>query len=274
MLPSLQYLVKILANPAVDVVRYDYNRILEVKPHGVSKGLAATAILEELFNLHQEKMKGGGAVSPGGGSGQGRPTSPYEDHHLARASSMRTKGSSSNLSSMGGSPSPPGSPVLRSRASLPTAFQGAGSSAAGASNLPPFLFCVGDDRSDEDMFLSVANKDYLEGKLRPCGPTAAASAMMHRGQSNIELLPSQAGMQRSMSASAVSSAASSAHSRNSSAVPPSKHGAATKTGTATGAAQDLDEKTAAQRRKNRMPDPYTFTVCVGMKVRAQNLRLR
>jgi len=50
-----KYLVKVLANPAVDVLRYDKSRILEVKPHGVNKGLAATAILESLWILHEKR---------------------------------------------------------------------------------------------------------------------------------------------------------------------------------------------------------------------------
>jgi trehalose-phosphatase len=115
-----KYLVKILANPNVDVVRYDYNRILEVKPHGVSKGLAATAILEELFMLHTEKLKAS------------RPPSPKEEE-TGGESIRSNRTSHTNLSSLDRSSSP------RSQSSV---FQ-AGS--------PPFLFCVGDDRSDEDM---------------------------------------------------------------------------------------------------------------------------
>ena len=81
-----KYLVKILANPKVDVLRYDKSRILEgesrcidhirimqlssrcsllcarfvcfsVKPHGVSKGLAATAILESLWIMTNKQIK-------------------------------------------------------------------------------------------------------------------------------------------------------------------------------------------------------------------------
>jgi len=44
-----KYLYKVLHNPSVDVTRYDLSQILEVKPHGVSKGHAASTILESLF---------------------------------------------------------------------------------------------------------------------------------------------------------------------------------------------------------------------------------
>ena len=50
-----KYLVKVLANPNVDVLRYDKSRVLEVKPHGVNKGLAATAILESLWLKHHRE---------------------------------------------------------------------------------------------------------------------------------------------------------------------------------------------------------------------------
>ena len=75
-----KYLIKLLANPSVDVVKYDYARVLEVKPHGISKGLAANAILESyllkgkvqrslshasLASLAREST--GGPLSPGVG---------------------------------------------------------------------------------------------------------------------------------------------------------------------------------------------------------------
>ena len=96
-----KYLVKILANPSVDVVKYDYARLLEVKPHGISKGLAANAILESLFlkakiqkststmslqSLQREAT--GGAISPGPGSmvsprQMSRPSSPGQSPGLS-----------------------------------------------------------------------------------------------------------------------------------------------------------------------------------------------
>jgi hypothetical protein len=231
-----KYLVKILANPNVDVVRYDYNRILEVKPHGVSKGLAATAILEELFQMHNEKLKNSRPPSPalggideasefgsGGGLGGGRSN----------------RGSHSNLSTLA-SPTSPSSG--HSRSSSSSVFQ-----PTSASALPPFLFCVGDDRSDEDMFLSVQNKDYLEGKLR--APAHGQFAHQHSHPLIGGLLPSQdTALKRSMSA-----ASSGKSNRDRAAATQAR------------VAGDIDEKTARERRKTRIADPFTFTVCVGMK---------
>lgn len=238
-----KYLVKILANPAVDVIRYDYNRILEVKPHGVSKGLAATAILEDLHKLHREKL----------GS---RPTSPLP----AEAADLYGR-------SRMASPSPPRSPglgPLRGRSSASGSQVGAAlanaaaasAAAAAAAALSPFIFCVGDDRSDEDMFLSVQNKDYLESKIRPAH-LHSQLALMHTHGSTGSILPSQDAIKRSMSA-----AATVQHSRNSSSTGKDRGNKSSGGGGGNG---ELDEKTARERRKNRITDPFTFTVCVGMK---------
>jgi hypothetical protein len=44
-----KYLVKVIDAAAVDVVRYDYNRILEIKPKGVGKGLTASLVLDSVL---------------------------------------------------------------------------------------------------------------------------------------------------------------------------------------------------------------------------------
>lgn len=44
-----KYLVKVVSNPQIDIVKYDYNRIVEVKPRGVNKGTTASIILEAVF---------------------------------------------------------------------------------------------------------------------------------------------------------------------------------------------------------------------------------
>jgi hypothetical protein len=77
-----KFLENVLAPYHVDVVKYDYNRILEVKPRGINKGVTTKAILQRL------------------------------------AQQMRSE------------PSPPRTPF--------------------------FALCVGDDRSDEDMFHMLA----------------------------------------------------------------------------------------------------------------------
>lgn len=140
-----KYLIKILANPNVDVVRYDYNRILEVKPHGVSKGLAATAILEELFMMHAEKLKNSRPPSPSGtvgwGYGLGGIEEGVEFGGNGNGGFRSNRTSFNNLANLAGG-STNGSPHVAGASTFqPTS----------ASALPPFLFCVGDDRSDEDM---------------------------------------------------------------------------------------------------------------------------
>lgn len=44
-----KYLEKVLVGwPGIEVVRYDYNRILEVKPHGINKGVTVKRIIKQL----------------------------------------------------------------------------------------------------------------------------------------------------------------------------------------------------------------------------------
>jgi len=241
-----KYIVKVLGNPAVDVVRYDYQRILEVKPHGISKGLAATAIMEELYRLSKERSKL--CTRPGSPSS----TSPtavgglgliQENDSQEAAASVPTTLYARSSSDIG----PPLSPMERARSSVPVLSSAAAAAAAAAgvsASMPPFVFCVGDDRSDEDMFLSVQNKDYLEGKLRQ-----QAAALLG---GNALLPASEQALKRSMSAA-----------------PPGHHSRTTSTtrnnASGVGAGGEVDEKTARERRKNRIADPLTFTVCVGMK---------
>ena len=138
-----KYLVKILANPSVDVVKYDYARLLEVKPHGISKGLAANAILESLF-LKVNIQKSASSVSLQGLSREqsGGSISPVA---APTTSSMMTPRTSSRPASPGVSP---------------------GLSAFDFNPPAPFLLCVGDDRSDEDMFVAINNREYLKGMVR------------------------------------------------------------------------------------------------------------
>lgn len=145
-----KYLVKVLADPSVDVVRYDYNRILEVKPHGVSKGLAATAILEELFMMHNEKMKNSRPPSPTlGGIEEGREATGFRSN----------RSSHNNLASLASNQTSPTS--AHSRSTSNSVFQ-----PTSASTLPPFLFCVGDDRSDEDMVRRTMRESERERETK------------------------------------------------------------------------------------------------------------
>lgn len=135
-----QYLVKVLANPAVDVLRYDKSRILEVKPHGVNKGLAATAILESLWIMHEKQTQAAqaAAVASQGtpiASAVGATTTPNTGSSTPQLPvAPRGFGSTSPLAA--GSATP-GSATLSPRSQV-TSFH-------------PFVLAIGDDRSDEDM---------------------------------------------------------------------------------------------------------------------------
>eukprot|EP00455_Lapot_gusevi_P021069 TRINITY_DN2217_c0_g1_i20.p1 TRINITY_DN2217_c0_g1~~TRINITY_DN2217_c0_g1_i20.p1 ORF type:complete len:232 (+),score=82.72 TRINITY_DN2217_c0_g1_i20:340-1035(+) len=53
-----KFLQNVLARFSVDVVRYDYNRILEVKPRGINKGVTTMTILQRVAqNFKQDKEK-------------------------------------------------------------------------------------------------------------------------------------------------------------------------------------------------------------------------
>lgn len=96
-------------------------------------------------------------------------------------------------------------------------------------------------------FLSVQNKDYLECKLR--SPPGSLP------------LPSQdASMKRSVSA-----VVSSSYSGKKSDRYHHHHSSSQSSNGGRTPSQDIDEKTARERRKARIADPFTYTVCVGMK---------
>jgi len=261
-----KYLVKILANPSVDVVRYDYNRILEVKPHGVSKGLAATAILEELFYLpsthtHPHRKR------------DSRPTSPIEDGHYCHHHSHGRPHRNSYTGSSGvRGASPDASP--RGPPRTATGAVGAFNPPMGANAaLPPFLFCVGDDRSDEDMFLSVQNKDYLEGCLRSGfyaslhPPHAPHPYPTHSYISGTEM-PGQEKVKRSITA--VTTAAAAHHHKQGGLQrgERDRESGGRERGSSlrnNEAGEDAAGSKKKEKEGKKTTDPFTFTVCVGMK---------
>lgn len=87
------YINQVLSPFHVEVVRYDYNRILEVKPKGINKGVTTKAILHRLAKQMQHEIKN---------------------------SSIKT---------------------------------------------PFFIMCVGDDKSDEDMFVALNNDSPILQEL-------------------------------------------------------------------------------------------------------------
>jgi trehalose-phosphatase len=101
----VKYLNKVLGHIEIDVIKYDYNRIVEVKPHGISKGRAATHILRTV---------------------------------LGKAKQM------------------------------------------GQNVQSPFLMCIGDDLSDEEMFRAVQKRDDKQPEVKTSAVVSAASASAHR----------------------------------------------------------------------------------------------
>lgn len=54
-----KFLQNVLALHQVDVVKYDYNRILEVKPKGINKGVTTKAILHRLAKQYHKEIESG-----------------------------------------------------------------------------------------------------------------------------------------------------------------------------------------------------------------------
>ena len=129
-----KYLLKALNNPAVDVVKYEYSSCIEVKPHGVSKGNAATAICEALLNDRDKErlvLYGDRAI------------------HFSRAATAPIIGQQPILI-----PEPPFRVDGKRKVKGSTPADGV------------FFMAVGDDRSDEDMFVALQEQTWLEGKAR------------------------------------------------------------------------------------------------------------
>jgi len=49
-----KYLAKVISRLGADVVRYDYNRILEIKPKGIGKGITTSIILDAVQNNNNQ----------------------------------------------------------------------------------------------------------------------------------------------------------------------------------------------------------------------------
>ena len=200
-----KYLTKLLANPSVDVVKYEHSSILEVKPHGVSKGNAATAICEALLcDREKERLLLYGERQ--------------NSFHRAITAPVVSLQSEKPL------PPPP--------------FRQAG---VDASEGVMFL-AIGDDRSDEDMFVAVQAQQWKEAKAR------------------VTRLAEQAGLRRGTTATAVSA----------------EEKEQARTRRLTTAAVSSPKSASPQ------PDPLTaegeddsdvFTVCVGMKPSAAHYYL-
>jgi len=154
-----KYLVKVLANPSVDVLRYDRSRVLEVKPHGVNKGLAATAILESLWIMHEKKNASGAGI--------GQAAVPASS---ASASASLTKASPSSgsvhPSRFGLQVTPPPRPSPMPPSSMEAVAASSLSPRSAVTSFHPMVLAIGDDRSDEDMFQAIQQKLYFDGRVR------------------------------------------------------------------------------------------------------------
>ena len=137
-----KYLTKALSNPAVDIVKYEYSSCLEVKPHGVSKGNAATAICEALLNDREKER------------------SLLYAAQDAAAASLNLRLSGGFHRAMTAPPAVVSLPEL-SRALPPPPFR-----QSGAEESRVMFLAVGDDRSDEDMFVAVQGRHWKDEKLR------------------------------------------------------------------------------------------------------------
>ena len=138
-----KFLVKILARSDIDVMRYDRSRVLEVKPHGVNKGLAATAILESLWIKSDKEMK---AAHPSASN-------------AAAVQQPRLSPQAVPASRFGLQVNPPST-------SVPVGADGLLSPRSATTDFHPFVLAIGDDRSDEEMFTAVQQKSYLAGSVR------------------------------------------------------------------------------------------------------------
>lgn len=146
-----KYLVKILARIDIDVMRYDRSRVLEVKPHGVNKGLAATAILESLWIKADKEIKA---------EHQAAATTPTANRTPANRTPASTTTAAGPPSRFDLRCSPPAHTPL---ASAPSSVL---SPRSATTEFHPFVLAIGDDRSDEEMFNSVQHKSYLAGSVR------------------------------------------------------------------------------------------------------------
>ena len=130
-----KYLLKALNNPAVDVVKYEYSSCIEVKPHGVSKGNAATAICEALLaDRDKERLALYGDTHKGFFRAVTAPAPGQVAVHI---------------------PEPPFRLDNKLRK---------GKNGSPADGI--FFMAVGDDRSDEDMFVALQEQTWIEGRAR------------------------------------------------------------------------------------------------------------
>eukprot|EP00456_Euglypha_rotunda_P066147 TRINITY_DN5690_c0_g1_i15.p1 TRINITY_DN5690_c0_g1~~TRINITY_DN5690_c0_g1_i15.p1 ORF type:complete len:283 (+),score=32.66 TRINITY_DN5690_c0_g1_i15:82-849(+) len=171
-----KYLIKVMRNPQVQVVLYDYQRILEVKPRGVSKGSATTRVLKTIFSHLQEKLdvkddKGSDVISPMPASTTSTTASTTTSTTTTSTASTATTPATSTVSptttstsdttstTTGVSTSPTKESTELTKLSLPherTDPEDSGSPPSKTKRGPvPFLLGIGDDKSDEDMFVAL-----------------------------------------------------------------------------------------------------------------------
>jgi hypothetical protein len=191
----------------VDVVKYENSSILEVKPHGVSKGNAATAICEALLcDREKERMVLYGE----------RQNLPFHRSITAPVVSLQNE-----------RPLPP--PPFRQGES-------------GGDGV--FFLAVGDDRSDEDMFVAVQGRQWREQKVR------------------VTRLAEQAGIRRGVTAAGAEEKEQARSRRSTTAI-------------LSGGAITSPKASSPERPPvaDTDEDSDVFTVCVGMKPSAAHYYL-
>lgn len=139
-------LIGVIDQELIEVVVYGYTRIVEVKPQGIGKGLTATRILKRVLK------------SPNN-------TNP--------SSSSSTSLSPSLSASFSPSVSPPSFQSLERPNEIPSATSATSTITTTAptiatketklenNNKKPFLLCLGDDLSDEEMFVALLSRADL-----------------------------------------------------------------------------------------------------------------
>nr|AKA43768.1 trehalose-6-phosphate synthase [Dunaliella viridis] len=153
----LDHLEGVSSNKPVEIV--GGSSAVEIKPQGVSKGQAVEKMLGQLYGYPAIAERRSSSSRP-----MGRPSSD--------ASERRPSSSRFSMSDRGPSA---GSAAVQSAAS---SVQGGGAEAAAQQELaaagkgPDFVLCIGDDRSDEDMFTSIemmrASPQMMSSEVYAC----------------------------------------------------------------------------------------------------------
>ncbi len=155
-----------LARPDVEVIRYDYSRIIEVRPRGTSKGFALKRIMERVLNndlpMNSPLMRS--------------PSMPVNSLAAAAAAASSTSAAPAVTPPHPERTSPRQLSVNVSRHQRRSSDDAGG--ASGGPTDSPFIIVVGDDKSDEEMFRVLQSSHF--GESPPQSPTKSSSLAARR----------------------------------------------------------------------------------------------